>query len=129
TARVSGTSVSGNELMLLQGVGTNPNANLSRVIIKSNDNSEFSFKSIKVQPFGIFTDWDITYNGYKDGILVSGATLSRNNMAAGTMYTDNFSSILGFSNVDEIRIEFTVVGTAYQNFRIDDVEIGAAVSA
>src|SRR5690606_4037916 len=43
-------------------------------------------------------------------------------------YTDDFSSISGFSNVDEIRIEFAVVGTSYQNFRIDDIEIGPAIS-
>ncbi|PZV82154.1 gliding motility-associated-like protein [Algoriphagus aquaeductus] len=128
TARVSGTSISGNELLIIQGVGTSPNANLARAIIKSNDNREFSFKSIKVQPFGSFTDWDITYQGYKDGSLVTGASLSRNNMISGTMYTDDFTSISGFSNVDEIRIEFSVVGTSFQNFRIDDLEIGPAAS-
>ncbi|MCH7411005.1 hypothetical protein MM239_16480, partial [Belliella sp. DSM 111904] len=128
TARVAGTVISGNELLLMQGVGTNPNANLARVIIKSNDNSKFSFKSIKVQPFGSFTNWDITYQGYKDGSAVTGANLNRNSMISGTMYTDNFSSISGFSNVDEIRIEFSVIGTVYQNFRMDDIEIGPASS-
>ncbi|MFD2826816.1 beta strand repeat-containing protein [Leeuwenhoekiella polynyae] len=126
SARVGGTSVNGNQLLIIQGTGTN--ANLARAIIKSSDNSEFSFKSIKVQPFGSFTDFDITYTGYKDDALVSGASFTRNNLVSGTMYTDTFASIPGFSNVDEIRIEFTVTGTTYQNFRIDDVEIGSAVS-
>jgi gliding motility-associated-like protein len=128
-ARVMGTSISGNEMLIIQGNGTSPNANLARTIIKSNDGSEFSFKSIKVQPFGTFTDWDIQYQGYRNGVLVSGASLSRDNMVSGTMYTDSFSAIGAFGNVDEIRIEFTVVGTSFQNFRIDDVEIGAAVTS
>ncbi|MFB2120915.1 DUF4347 domain-containing protein [Parapedobacter sp. 2B3] len=128
TARVVGTSISGNELLIIQGVGTSPNANLARAIIKSNDGSEFSFRSIKVQPFGNFTDWDIVYNGYKDGVLVSGASLSRNDMSTGVMYTDEFTSIPAFGNVDEIRIEFAATGTSFQNFRIDDIEIGAATA-
>ncbi|MCR6639864.1 MAG: T9SS type A sorting domain-containing protein [Sporocytophaga sp.] len=127
TARVSGTNISGNAIMLLQGIGTSPSANLKRVIIASNDGSEFSFKSIKVAALGAFGDWDIEYKGYRNGSAVPGATLTRSDLIASAWNTDNFSGVSAFNNVDEIRIEFTVVGSSYQNFRIDDIETGVAV--
>ncbi|MCH7398008.1 Ig-like domain-containing protein, partial [Belliella sp. DSM 107340] len=129
TARVTGTSISGNELLIIQGVGTSPNANLKRAIIKSNDGSSFSFKSIKVQPFGTFSDLQITYEGYLNGVQVSNANLDRSNMTTGTIYNDSFLSIPAFNEVDEIRIEFNFVGSSFQNFRIDDIEIGPANTA
>ena len=129
TARVSGTSISGDAIMLLQGIGTTPNANLKRVIFASSDGSEFSFKSIKVAALGAFGDWDIEYIGYRNGSMVPGATLTRSDLIPTTWYTDNFSGVSAFNNVDEIRIEFTVVGTSYQNFRIDNIETGAAIPA
>jgi hypothetical protein len=129
TARVSGTSISGDAIMLLQGIGTTPNANLKRVIFASSDGSEFSFKSIKVAALGAFGDWDIEYIGYRNGSMVPGATLTRSDLIPSTWYTDNFSGVSAFNNVDEIRIEFTVVGTSYQNFRIDNIETGAAIPA
>ncbi len=102
---------------------------LQDVRISSTDGSEFSAVSFKGKldnssDSGVWTSSDVTVEGYRDGLFVSGATKTFSNISANVWTTFDLSDNANFSNVDSLHFSFS---TSVNTFWIDDIKTGTAV--
>ncbi len=92
--------------------------------IESSDGSDFKLENFRFKVLSTpFIGKNLTIIGYRDGLAVSGAfTISPTINAINTTYTVDVSSISGFYNVDEFRLQpssFNAQGT----LAIEDITV------
>jgi len=95
--------------------------------VKSNDGSEFHLQTVYFR-ISTATTADMTITGYKNGVAVSGATLTVTSVASGVWTQFDVSAMNPFLNVDEFRFTQATGGLAtIGQMSVDQITIAAPV--